>query len=67
MFCFFSLVLTSSVAYRQLNELIQVFIHHHIPLIQIRKVFLLDLESAVGYIESSEMSLQFIPGIKGIF
>jgi hypothetical protein len=47
---------------RQLNELIQVFIHHHIPLIQFREFLLLLIQSAAGHIMSPEASLELIPG-----
>jgi hypothetical protein len=46
---------------RHLNELVQVLIHRHTPLVQVGE-FLLQLEGAVGYVGSSEMSLELIPG-----
>jgi hypothetical protein len=45
----------------QLNEPIQVFIHHHTSLVQIWEFLLLQLEGAVGHIVSPEMSLELIP------
>jgi hypothetical protein len=46
---------------RQLNELVQVLIHRHIPLIHIG-VFIHELEGVVGHVVSSKTSLQLIPG-----
>jgi hypothetical protein len=47
---------------RQLNELVQVLIHHHTPLVLVREFLLLWLEGAVGHVVSSETSLELIPG-----
>jgi hypothetical protein len=47
---------------RHLNELVQVLIHRHTPLVQVGEFLLLQLEGAVGYVVSFEMSLELIPG-----
>jgi hypothetical protein len=46
----------------QLNELIQIFIHHHTPLVQVEEFLLLQLEGAAGHVVSSETSLELILG-----
>jgi hypothetical protein len=46
---------------QQLNELIQVFIHHHTSLVSVREFLLLELDSAAGHIVSPETSLELIP------
>jgi hypothetical protein len=46
---------------QQLNELVQVLIHHHTPLVQVEE-FILQLEGATGHIVSSETSLELILG-----
>jgi hypothetical protein len=44
-----------------LNELVQVLIHRHTPLVQVEE-FILQLEGATGHIVSSETSLELILG-----
>jgi hypothetical protein len=46
---------------RQMNELIQVLIHHHTPLVQVREFLLLQLKDATGHVVDPEMSLELIP------
>jgi hypothetical protein len=45
---------------RQLNELVQVLIHHHTPLVRVREFLLLQLEGATGHVVNSKMSLELI-------
>jgi hypothetical protein len=47
---------------RQLNELIQIFIQCHTPLVQVRELLLLQLEGAAGHVVSSKTSLELILG-----
>jgi hypothetical protein len=46
---------------RQLNELIQVFAHHHTSLVQIWDFLLCQLKDAIGHVVSPETSLELIP------
>jgi hypothetical protein len=45
-----------------LNELIQVFIHHHATLVQIREFLFLQLEGAMGHVVTPEEILELILG-----
>jgi hypothetical protein len=45
-----------------LNELVQVLIHHHTPLVQVGEFLLLQLEGAARHVVSSEMSVELILG-----
>jgi hypothetical protein len=47
---------------QHLNELVQVLIDCHTPLVQVREFLLLQLEGATGHVVSSETSLELIPG-----
>jgi hypothetical protein len=42
---------------RHLNELIQLLIHHHTPLVQVGEFLLLQLEGTMRHVVSFEMSL----------
>jgi hypothetical protein len=42
---------------RQLNEPVQVLIHHHTPLVQVREFLPLQLEGVAEHVLSSKMSL----------
>jgi hypothetical protein len=47
---------------RQLDELVQILIHHHISLVQLWEFLLLQLEGATGHVVNPEVSLEVIAG-----